>query len=198
MDHVHRLAELWNDWPVRGAHGVGVVDADDSREAENDILIAATGTTIAAWWGAGVATLLLVWDVVKWKRSGPRIRWTVCMNVQFTDYNAKAAEGNWIAMEASNIGDRPTTLQNVYLFHYSNWWDRIRKKRKTAYFLARPQYTHRPPHKLSPGESWTCRFKENSQLLDLAAKGHLMFCLQHSGARRPVVSRALPTNDSNE
>ena len=26
---------------------------------------------IAAWWGATIATLVLLWDIFKWKRAGP-------------------------------------------------------------------------------------------------------------------------------
>jgi len=30
-------------------------------------------TDLANWWGAFIATLVLVWDMYKWKRSGPII-----------------------------------------------------------------------------------------------------------------------------
>lgn len=30
-------------------------------------------TSLAAWWGASVATLLLFWDIYKWRKSGPNI-----------------------------------------------------------------------------------------------------------------------------
>ncbi len=36
------------------------------------------GIEIVAWWGAIVATVVLVWDIYKWKTSGPKIRFVVC------------------------------------------------------------------------------------------------------------------------
>ena len=38
-------------------------------------------TEIAAWWGAGVATLVLLWDVYKWVTLGPRVRMAVRGNM---------------------------------------------------------------------------------------------------------------------
>lgn len=39
-------------------------------------------TEIAAWWGAFIATLLLFWDIYKWKRSGPIINVSASPNMK--------------------------------------------------------------------------------------------------------------------
>jgi len=37
-------------------------------------------TELAAWWGAIIATLMLLWDMYKWVRSGPIINVSVSPN----------------------------------------------------------------------------------------------------------------------
>ena len=39
-------------------------------------------TEIAAWWGAIIATLVLLWDMYKWERSGPIINVSASPNMQ--------------------------------------------------------------------------------------------------------------------
>ena len=43
--------------------------------------MASNATQLAVWWGAGVGTLAIVWDVVKWLASGPRVGFTVRTNM---------------------------------------------------------------------------------------------------------------------
>ena len=39
-------------------------------------------TDWAAWWGAIIATLVLVWDMYKWKRSGPIINVSASLGIK--------------------------------------------------------------------------------------------------------------------
>ena len=106
---------------------------------------------IVAWWGAIVATLVLIWDVYKWKRSGPVLRVTARPNMRSMDENS---EGVYIIIEVSNIGDKSTTLTGLVGVCY---------KSRLAVFLRKPNYSFvvtntifrkTLPFLLIPGDRW--------------------------------------------
>ena len=107
---------------------------------------------IVAWWGAIVATLVLIWDVYKWKRSGPLHRVTARPNMRSLDGDNK---GVYIIVEVSNIGDKSTTLTDLVGVCY---------KSRLAVFLRKPNYSFVVPNTmfrkmlpflLIPGDCWT-------------------------------------------
>jgi hypothetical protein len=41
-----------------------------------------TSTEIAAWWGAIIASIVLLWDIYKWKTRGPKLVMRLSPNIQ--------------------------------------------------------------------------------------------------------------------
>ena len=68
---------------------------------------------ILAVWGAFVATLVLLWDVYKWRTSGPQISFTARPNMNIYNDPRFPNDKTFIAAEAINKGDKPTTITNL-------------------------------------------------------------------------------------
>lgn len=153
-------------------------------------------TQIVAWWGAVVATLVLLWDVLKWVRSGPRLKTRVALNIHYGDGKVISKEKidngdivtyeQYCHIELVNVGDMPTTVMGISCTH----------KEKRGFGQAgltqqafTEHYGKKLPHVINPGEVWSCRLP----------MGHYKSILQHgtpeiqvhlSHLKKPLVARA--------
>ena len=151
-----------------------------------------TGTEIAAWWGAVLATLVLAWDIYKYKRTGPIIRVSASKNMQtFGSYPDETTGKLYVVVNASNSGDRSTTITHLVGYHYKSIWARIRRKSDNAFFVP-TQGTGRPlPHVLPPGEEWLGMIEQEDRLVDWSQNGYLYCGVHHSSADKPVLQRVI-------
>ena len=135
-------------------------------------------SNIAAWWGAVLATVVLIWDVVKWSRDRPRVRISARMPVAYSDserIETKTPGGevatelrSYCHIEIINKGNMPTTIISVccsskpgkIVIEHSNHNITIHDGNKL-------------PHVLGAGQLWSCRIPE-SAVQNIAN--------QHSGA----------------
>ncbi|TCT43652.1 hypothetical protein EDB29_101459 [Vibrio crassostreae] len=86
-------------------------------------------SNIVAWWGAVVATLVLGWDVLKWLKSGAKIKTRLVLRVQYSDSEpirqAQTENGlvsiyeTYTHIEVINVGSVPTTVMGIELTHPS-------------------------------------------------------------------------------
>lgn len=68
---------------------------------------------IAAWWGAGVATLVFFWELYQKWASGPKVRISISANM--LSYGDPLREGKtFVMLRAVNVGDASTTLTNLF------------------------------------------------------------------------------------
>jgi len=156
------------------------------------------GTTqFLAWWGAVLATLVFLWDIYKWRTAGPRIRMTVQANMRIL--GDPELEGKpLILVSATNIGDRPTTLESLTFTWYANWWQRIKSKSTNHWYIKNPGLCHSFPCKLELGERWDGRANWTEEYADLAKSGHLMCHLHYASSKWPVAKRVFWSKDETE
>ncbi len=145
-------------------------------------------STIAAWWGAIIATSVLVWDVYKWKRRGPNVVIRVqgdmtCMQ------GSEAIPGKWITTRVANVGDGPTTLESLGLLYYRNLWSWIRRKPDQSFWTQAPGFSQQLPFKLESGATWDGRGEQTPDLIAKANDGYLFCSVLHSSSKRPVTCR---------
>lgn len=145
-------------------------------------------TDVVAWWGAIIATIVLIWDIFKWTASGPKIRMNVRSNRRLIGFPGREDE-QLIMVEAVNIGDRPTTLTLVGLIHYDGWLDRIRKKPSVQYAVPNPTITQALPYVLEPGKMWTGGITQSEDVEELSSQGHLICQLYDSWHTKPFQKR---------
>ena len=81
-------------------------------------------TDVVAWWGAVIATGVLVWDVIKWRLSGPKLRLTVRSGPETIGAVAHTSSMSIIA-EVVNYGNGPTTLTSLSFLFYKNSFHRL-------------------------------------------------------------------------
>src|SRR5664280_959432 len=103
-------------------------------------------SVLAAWWGAVISTSVLIWDVIKWKRNGPRLI------ASFFTTEAKSS----LRVRLTNIGGLSASIADVtpYLFKYVNG----RRRRWTFPFGTSYTITKLLPVMLQPGDTYTLQF----------------------------------------
>lgn len=75
---------------------------------------------VAAWWGAIIATLVLVWDVFKWRKSRFSIKVSASPNMSsLNPLKEKLEDDKNIFVEVVNRGDKVITLTHLVIKHGS-------------------------------------------------------------------------------
>ena len=154
------------------------------------ISIELKGIDIVAWWGAIVATVVLVWDIYKWKNSGPKIRFTVRPGMMIVGDPTRKGQ-LFISTEATNIGDRPTTITNLVIQHYISYFDMIRHRPKASMLVAEPSTAQPLPFILQPGVVWQGLAPQTLEIEQLANDGYLVCGLCHSHSEKEIDRRVI-------
>ena len=156
----------------------------------SNINITLSGTDIVAWWGAIVATSVLIWDIYKWRTSGPRIKFIVQPNSLVVGDPARKGK-RFISVKATNVGDRPTTITNLVLQHYKNYFNMLRRKPSTSMIVIDPNTSQPIPYILQPGGLWQGLAIQDLELEDLSRNGYLVCGLCHSHSDKEIDRRVI-------
>ena len=147
-------------------------------------------TSFVAWWGAIVATLVFLWDIYKWLKSGPSVVVSAQPNMQtFGGLTQSLGGTNYVVVEAVNKGNKKTTITHLVGYHYSSFIKRLLKKRSAAFFVANTGLTQPLPHILEPGERWLGIIEQNEDLEKMARQGYLYCGISHSLKAKAVLQR---------
>lgn len=160
-------------------------------------MAAAQLTDVAAWWGAGVATVVLLWDIYKWLMTGARLRLTVSGNMEGYGHIALLLNPNQtvVVVEIANVGDKKTTITHLFAYHYKNWWGRLfRQRAKTLVVQPDPALANPLPFALEPGARWLGATYQNQEVEELSRNGHLLIGVLHSVSKKPVFQRLVIPN----
>lgn len=145
---------------------------------------------VAAWWGAIVATLVLGWDVYKWRKSRASVRVSASPNMQtLNSLESRLEDDKNIFVEVVNQGDRLITITHVVVKHYKNIWDRLRNKPSMQGLIPNPVGQQPIPYELEPGKRWTGLIDQR----DIEAKsgnGGYFYCgVSHTASKKSVYVR---------
>lgn len=147
-------------------------------------------TDTAAWWGAIVATIVLLWDIYKWWRSGARLIVRANPNMQDVSKLARgSAHDLRIFVDVTNSGDRPTTITHLVVYHYSNLFHKLANKPSMQGVVSPGDWGPPTPHVLQPGERWTSGIDQKDLTKKAGTDGYLYCGVIHSLAKRPVLAR---------
>jgi len=156
-------------------------------------------TNIAAWWGAVIATFVFIWDIYKWKHSGPTINVFASPNMQaIGNFPNHEGDKDYISITVTNTGNRKTTITHLVIFYYKYKpiLSKILKKKARTFFVPTPSFSPPLPHILEPGERWLCGIEQNNELEELSRNGLLYCGIYHSGSRKPVMQRVIIHKDN--
>jgi hypothetical protein len=115
---------------------------------------------IVAAYAAVVATIVLVWDVIKWLRSGARLKGHASINMKrfFPDGRIDERE-NLIVLAVRNVGDAPTAITNVGLVGRSRWG-----KHRWGAVVPQPSFSGPLPFTLEVGQQWLGIVQQDAEL----------------------------------
>lgn len=146
-------------------------------------------TDIVAWWGAIVATFVLVWDVYKWTRRGPDVRVEAAPNMKVFPKLPHTGDTNFIFVAATNHGAQPTTVTHLAGVYYPSLWHKF-TRRKGQHFVVFNNALGTPfPHVLPPGERWTGAIDQDDATKKYGSSGRFYCGVFHSHSKKAVYRR---------
>lgn len=152
-----------------------------------------SSTQVVAWWGAIIATVVLVWDVIKWLRNAAIIRFVARPNVWYPDSEvipllnspngASGTVKEYIHIELTNTGTLPTTIMHIGA---RRRWKQGEVGQDGSAF--KEHYGSVLPYILKPGEVWSCR-ADQDKLFRLPGDRPLEIVVRASHRVRPIIKR---------
>lgn len=142
-----------------------------------------------AIYAAIVATAILIWDIAKWLRSGPRIKLRTMPNMEWFNATGQIRKGEtYVIVMVTNVGSSPTTITHLTLAYFKNHMDRLRQKfEMRAVIMIAQAASHLPlPQVLKPGEDWSGMILQNDELVQMAVNGVLYAEVIDSVNKRPT------------
>jgi len=105
-------------------------------------------TNIAAWWGAVIATFVIIWDIYKWTHSGPIINVTASPNMQAVgNFSNRESDKDYISIIVTNTGNIKTTITHLVVFYYKYKpvLSKILKKKTKTFLYQHHLFRHHYP-----------------------------------------------------
>jgi len=141
---------------------------------------------VAAWWGAVVASIVLIWDIYKWKTDGPKLNMLVTPNMKCMG-DPSRENITWVFATITNVGSRPTTIKSIGMWYYKNKFNYFRNKVEFAAIFPNPNDQFRLPYVLKPGEEWVGLVPQDRLYEDIEDKsGCMTIWLSHSHSSKAI------------
>lgn len=145
-----------------------------------------TSTEIAAWFGAIVALLVLIWDILKEARNGARLGLSAVTNMQIFD-GQRLGQEHYVSVSVVNKGNLPTTVTHLMLIGYDNLFQRIRQKGSfNGAVIHQAPGAVQLPHVLKPGEIWQGLISQSEarKVFNDHSKTQLYVAIGHAASKR--------------
>ncbi len=148
-------------------------------------------TVATAVYAAVVSTVVLVWDVVKWRMAGPRLRVTVQTRLVRLG-NGQIDPTTYLGAQVTNCGDRPTTLMSFGALTYKNDWLAFVQANRPDLGLIFPggPGVRTLPLVLEPGQQWQGLVPQED-VESLTKSKCVMIAIYHSHSPKPVLTRVM-------
>ena len=92
-----------------------------------------------------------------------------------------------IIAEVVNIGNRKSTLTQMFAIYYPNWWLRlIRREKKTFVVMPDRNIAQPLPFEIEPGARWLGAIYQNKEIEELSRSGYLYIGIFHSVSTSPL------------
>jgi len=148
--------------------------------------------TIAAWWGAVLATIVFLWEIYKWFRSGARLRISAAKDMQVLGADGGLNDVLHVFLTVHNVGSAVTTITHLVGYNYKNHFFAF-TGRRSGVFVVSPGSTAVYPHVIEPGKTWTAVVPQSD--FEIASKnGKIMHVgVIHSMSKSPSVTKLVLT-----
>lgn len=131
-------------------------------------------TKLVAWWGALLSTTVFFWDIYKYRKAGPRIRFRVSAGMIIMPSHDKKV---FVSSEVTNYGDRPTTITNLCVAYFEKPFSfaRLRKRATINGVVKNPVGAPALPFRLEPCDVWRGLAEQTPELEKWGREGLLYF-----------------------
>jgi len=133
----------------------------------------------AAWWGAILASVTFVWELIKWKADRLRLHAdSSTFQVVIQQFNGKPPiqGGCFVNVTISNTGGRRTTIMGVSLHAYHSRLSKILGRLSGPISDVQPKEPNQLPQALDAGDVWVGFVQLDENAKRLASRG-LLYCL---------------------
>ncbi|MCP1289782.1 hypothetical protein NK214_06215 [Chromobacterium sp. S0633] len=148
-------------------------------------------TLFIALYAAIISTIVFVWDVYKWRQEGPDIHITTSTGMKMVG-GVVPDEKTYISISADNRGSRATTITNLGLLYYKQWWKAYlcRKWRDGSFVIPNP-LGQQIPHVLEAGARWSAAVNQDEDAERMIKSGYLFVVLYCSTSNKCIRCRAM-------
>ena len=136
-----------------------------------------------AIYAAVLSTIVFIWNVFVWWRTGPRLKVSASSNMKMFGPGARD-NSTYIVANVSNVGTQQTTITHVIGFAYRNRWDRIRNKPAEAFVVNDAMPAYPIPYVLMA--------LQTEKVEKLSRNGLLYVGIIHSFRHLPLLARVHP------
>jgi hypothetical protein len=127
-------------------------------------IAALTPSDYAAWYAAVVATLVLAWDVVKYRRATSRLRIRATYNMQILSPGKGLEPEKNVSLSVTNVGEKKTTITNVAMYCYKTFWDWLLRRESDLLIVVRFVSDVPTPASLDVGDTWDGLFRQSEEV----------------------------------
>ena len=99
---------------------------------------------------------------------------------------------SFIAINATNVGNRATTILTVGMYQYDNWWKRLRRRSTKAWVVNTAPPGNVPPHVVEPGHRFLTFAIQSEEFVKLSKEKLMYVAIGDSMAKREVLVRLRP------
>ena len=138
----------------------------------------------AAWWGAIIATLTLIWNIIIALKKGSRIIVKAQPNMKIFPEDPLTKDKEYISVTVVNKGTAPTTITHFCGYHVKNFRDYIKRKKQNFIINAHPSTGKTIPYVLKPGEEWN-NLAEQNNIDENYISGYLYIGISHNQRKKP-------------
>lgn len=165
----------------------------------DSIFKAADGLDPVAVYAAVVATFVFVWDIIKWRRQGPKLKLRTMVPAVLVKRGTRkgVSDAMLATVTVVNIGDAPTTVTGLHLTYWPSWWKRLLRYGAEHMIVPDPIVSgtaYGVPHELARGQEWMGAMNYDDEIKKMAEEGFLYFDVYHSMDTKPVRIRVKESN----
>lgn len=149
-------------------------------------------TDIVAWWGAVIGTVILLWDIYKWRTAGARLRMSVStgmLMIKESYWDTTPDDKLHIVVKLSNYGDRSTTITHLIFKAYPTWFARLLDRPEASFIANNPSPGQPIPYELMAGGIWTGVTDQSPDFEKFSVDSHLIAEVVHSHSTKSVTAR---------
>jgi hypothetical protein len=152
-----------------------------------------TLTEKAAWYGATLSSIVLLWDFFKWWRSGVHLRVNVYPNMiqvgGAATVHPDLASRRFVRVEVINVGNKKTKMTSLAGRVYTSRWARLFRREPQCFVVADSQVQNQLPAMIEPGDRWAAHFEQDERFTTWAREHVLLLDVHHTMAARPIAKR---------